>query len=381
MLNLQKIANSAASLPVEPAEQIVDQQPIAMGAAIGSDTLFIACVVLAVLALAAFANVIIARAEARSAARLARSRAMGMREILDTMRMAETIAGIGVWQYDPKTKVQQWSQGLKTLFGLRSDDEFVEGDAETLLLANNIDLVGRINEHAIERDPFSVTFKMVGYDGLKRAIQVDACNLLDGSGAIDRVVAVVRDITEQIERERELEHSRAEAEDQAQRARKLAETDALTGLANRRRVMAELDNCVMKARLSQLPLVVAIFDIDHFKKVNDTYGHPEGDKVLKRIAQIASEQARGNDLIGRVGGEEFVWIIPGGSDGMARIMTERLRHAIAMGSAIDGLPGVTVSIGFTTLQAGDTSLSIFARADSALYDAKFAGRNQVKMAA
>lgn len=378
-----------ASAPVAPGspfgEAVGDAdsaaQPIALGAAIGTDTLFIACAVLALLAIGAFANVIISRREARSVARLARSRAVGMRELLSTMRMAESIAGIGIWQYDPSTCVQHWSDGLKTLFGINPEEAFVEGDAETLLFANNIDLVSKIKEHEDERDPYSLKFNIYGYDGVERAIKVDACNLVGANGEVHRVVAVVRDITQQVEREKLLETSREKAVVEAKEARELAETDSLTGLANRRRVMAELDQNVLRARITQMPLVVVVFDIDHFKKVNDTHGHPVGDKVLQRISEIALQQARESDLIGRVGGEEFVWIIPGGSDGMARIMTERLRNAIALGSGAGDLPAVTVSVGYTALQAGDTALSLFARADSALYDAKYAGRNRVRMAA
>jgi diguanylate cyclase (GGDEF)-like protein len=78
--------------------------------------------------------------------------------------------------------------------------------------------------------------------------------------------------------------------------------------------------------------VLVIFDFDHFKKVNDTYCHPAGDKVLLQAAQITAAQARETDLVGRVGGEEFVWIVSGATDWLARIMTELLRQAIAQGS-------------------------------------------------
>ncbi len=371
---------SANVAPASTATSMAEKGS-AIGAAVGSDILVVACIALGLLALSAFANVWVARRETRNAARLARSRAAGMHDLLRTMRMAESIAGIGVWQYDPKTGTQQWSDGLKRLFGIDPEEEFVEGDAETLLFANDIDLIGKVKERRAETDPYSLQFDIFGFDAVARSISVHACNLMDAQGDIHRVVAVVRDATEQVQRERELKSSREEAIHEAREARILAETDSLTGLANRRRVMAELDRMVIDARVTSMPLVLVMFDIDRFKRVNDTYGHPAGDEVLQQVARLAQSQARDNDLIGRVGGEEFVWIIPGGSDTMARMMSERLRQTISSSSGVGAVPNVTISVGYTSIQAGDTALSLFARADTALYDAKHSGRNQVRMAA
>ncbi len=371
---------SANAAPA-PIAAVAADRGSALGAAVGSDILVVACIALGLLALSAFANVWIARRESRNAARLARSRAAGMHDLLRTMRMAESIAGIGVWQYDPRSGTQQWSDGLKRLFGIDPQEEFVEGDAETLLFANDIDLIGKVREHGTETDPYALQFDIYGFDGIARSISVHACNLMNAQSEIHRVVAVVRDATEQVERERELKSSREEAIHEAKEARILAETDSLTGLANRRRVMAELDRMVIDARVTSMPLVLVMFDIDRFKRVNDTYGHPAGDEVLQQVARIAASQARDDDLIGRVGGEEFVWIIPGASDNMAQVMSERLRQAIANSSGVGAVPNVTISVGYTCIQAGDTALSLFARADTALYDAKDSGRNQVRMAA
>ena len=297
------------------------------------------------------------------------------------VRMAESIAGIGLWQYDPATGAQEWSNGMKVLFGISPDEPFVEGDAETLLYANDIDLIGQAMAKSEETEPYTLTFEVYGYDAVARAISVRACNLFGADGKVCRIVAVVRDSTNQARREKELEISRVQAMNEAAQARELAETDALTGLANRRRVMVELDQLLVDARSNDGTLALVIFDIDHFKSVNDSYGHPAGDSVLRRVAQIALAQAREGDVVGRVGGEEFVWIVPGAQAESARVMTERLRQAIAQSSAVDGVPPVTISLGYTAFQPSDTSLSMFARADGALYDAKHSGRNRVHMAA
>ncbi len=357
------------------------EQSTALGMVIGSDMLMLIVIALGLIAIAAIGKVIAARRETRSAARLARKRARSMAELLRMVRMAETIAGIGIWQFDPKTGTQLWSDGLKRLFGIEEGEDFVEGDAETLLFANDIDLIGKVNEHTDEVEPYTLQFDVSNFDGGRLSISVQACNLMGGDGLVHRVVAVIRDNTDQVQRERELATKHAEAINEARQARELAETDPLTGLANRRRVMRELDRIVMNARVTQMPLVLVMFDIDHFKRVNDLHGHPSGDKVLRRVARLADGQSRRGDLVGRVGGEEFVWIIPGASDGMARVMIERLRQIIASDSSVAPVPNVTVSLGYACIQAGDTALSLFARADGALYDAKDAGRNRVRMAA
>ncbi len=352
-----------------------------LGALLGPEALAGISLLLGFVAFAAVIGVMMARRETRYAARVARERGSKMSELLRTVRMAESIADLGVWLYDPATGKQQWSDGLRALFGVDHDDPFVDGDAETLLFANDISLIDCVTEHRETREPFELRYDIVGYDGVERSISVQACNLPNHSGGVCRVVAVVRDVTDQVARERSLEHSREIALSEAHQARELAATDPLTGLANRRRVMAALDKIVVQAHRYSQPLSLIVFDIDHFKSVNDTYGHPQGDRVLQQISQIARRQARDSDLVGRVGGEEFVWIVPGADQGFARIMAERLRQAIASGSAVGDVPTVTASVGFAELSRQDTALTLFARADAALYEAKHAGRNRVRIAA
>ena len=336
---------------------------------------------LALVALVSVGGVVVARRDARDASRLARQRGRAMNELLRTVRMAESIADLGVWQYDPTTGEQQWSDGMRRLFGIEHDDEFVAGDAETLLYANDIDLIAHVTRQASERSPFTLRYDIHGYDGVPRSISVQACNLFGQGGKEVRIIAVVRDVTDQISRERALEDSRQAAELEAHAARELAETDPLTGLANRRRVMKELDRLIIDARELGRPLVLVVFDIDRFKIVNDTHGHLEGDRMLQSVARIAVDHTRQGDMIGRVGGEEFVWIIPEVNQLLAEQMAERLRQAIAQGSAIGAVPNVTISVGLAQLRSADTSLTLFSRADNALYDAKEGGRNLVKLAA
>jgi diguanylate cyclase (GGDEF)-like protein len=159
----------------------------------------------------------------------------------------------------------------------------------------------------------------------------------------------------------------------------LASTDALTGLNTRRSFFGQAEAVVAMARARNEPLAAIMFDVDHFKKVNDTYGHGVGDDVLAELGERLREALRGRDVVGRYGGEEFAAILPGAASAAAEI-AERLRRsvaAIAMQTRIGPIP-VAISVGLAYLSPADTGLeSLLSRADAALYQAKRAGRNQV----
>jgi len=121
-----------------------------------------------------------------------------------------------------------------------------------------------------------------------------------------------------------------------------------------------------------------VFDIDHFKRVNDRYGHAVGDDVLKRVAALASGCVRERDLIGRLGGEEFAILMPHASIAQAGTVAERLRNACATADA--EIP-VTVSVGVAAASAASTTASLLKDADVALYRAKADGRNCLRLAA
>jgi len=162
-----------------------------------------------------------------------------------------------------------------------------------------------------------------------------------------------------------------------------ATTDSLTGIANRRHFMARGGDEIERARRYHLPLTLLLLDIDHFKQINDRFGHPAGDKLLQVVAQACQSNARNVDLPGRVGGEEFALLMPETSAIAARLAAERLRRAIAaIPPELSGVPHeVTASFGIAALNAHDTSIdSLVARADAALYRAKNGGRNRVEAA-
>lgn len=300
---------------------------------------------------------------------------------VQVFRAAEEVGEFGVWQFCPTSERQSWSKGMRSLFGLDARDEIQKGDAETLLQTNNIDLIAAVTAECPSDEVISSDFKVRGLDGEYRYLTMRARRLQQNEPDSARFVGVFLNVTQQSQREEMLELSRREALDDARKARDEANRDPLTNLHNRRYVMAQLDRMLTTQKRRDDALSLVMFDIDHFKRVNDEYGHLAGDTVLRRIGRIASEQAREGDVIGRIGGEEFVWLINGANQDFARVLSERLRQTVAMRSGVGVVPPVTVSIGFVTAEPGDTSLSLFARADEALYEAKNAGRNTIRMAA
>jgi len=160
-------------------------------------------------------------------------------------------------------------------------------------------------------------------------------------------------------------------------------TDPLTGLANRRWLEQRLDEELDRVRRYGRPLCLAIIDIDHFKAVNDGFGHAVGDEVLRKLAALLLAERRSTDLICRYGGEELVLILPETWPGDAVMLAERIRARAeegVLGQHVDGRP-ITLSIGIAG--AGperDQPSTIFAAADTSLYRAKADGRNQVRLA-
>ena len=156
-------------------------------------------------------------------------------------------------------------------------------------------------------------------------------------------------------------------------------TDALTNLANRRHGFAELDRLVAAAERHDRTLCVLMADLDHFKTLNDTYGHDAGDSCLREAARRLADSVRRDDLPVRWGGEEFVVLMPDAAPENAAEVAERIRSAVADPPFRAGLDliHVTMSVGWAMRHAGESGADLVARADAALYEAKRRGRNAV----
>ncbi|WP_122572887.1 response regulator [Pseudomonas viridiflava] len=158
--------------------------------------------------------------------------------------------------------------------------------------------------------------------------------------------------------------------------------DSLTGLYNHTHILQLLEDCSFRSRREGKPLCFAMLDIDHFKKVNDSHGHPMGDRVIKSLALFLKQRLRKTDFIGRYGGEEFAIVMPDTDIQSAHQVLEEIRHRFAE-IHYPAQPAdlfCTFSAGVVSLGLHDDSLSLAAQADSALYRAKHAGRNQVHSA-
>lgn len=153
-------------------------------------------------------------------------------------------------------------------------------------------------------------------------------------------------------------------------------TDPLTGIANRRRLDDELERLMAQAHRYEQPLSVVVLDLDHFKRVNDTFGHDTGDQVLVETVERVAACIRGADLLGRWGGEEFLLVAPHTGHRDACALAERCREAIAA-HPMDEAGAVTASFGVATLDADDDARALIRRADLALYTAKQEGRDRV----
>ncbi|MCL1137831.1 GGDEF domain-containing protein [Shewanella pneumatophori] len=163
-----------------------------------------------------------------------------------------------------------------------------------------------------------------------------------------------------------------------EKALKLAKTDVLTGLANRLELDTRLSHEIERCRRSQYPLSIILVDLDHFKKVNDNYGHLLGDKCLIQASEILTNNTRVLDTVGRWGGEEFLILCPETNLDNAIDLAEACRAIIEQHRFAEG-PHVTVSLGVTTMIEGDSLEALINRADQALYNAKTLGRNRVEV--
>lgn len=217
-------------------------------------------------------------------------------------------------------------------------------------------------------ETFTVEYRGIVDGGEQRWFETHTRAVVDEDGVVRGVVSAVRDTSARRRNEAELSHA--------------ANTDPLTGLCNRRAFDRELAQKI-DARSPGDGGCLAIFDLDHFKRVNDRFGHSVGDEVLCAFARAAESQTRSGDMLARLGGEEFGLFFPDIRPEQARLVCERIREAVAAMSvkAGDWPVKVTVSIGIAARVADDSPASIMHRADQALYASKGHGRNRSSVAA
>lgn len=207
-------------------------------------------------------------------------------------------------------------------------------------------------------------------DGQPLWLDINIVPIHNELGQLAYFAAIERDLTEH-----KMLQSRLEV---------LASTDSLTGLPNRQAIINKAEKEFARARQNNLPLSLVMIDVDHFKSINDKHGHAAGDHVLREVSTICQDVLRGSDVIGRIGGEEFVLLLPTAAQSNAEQVAERMRIRLASTKIYfhEQEFNITASFGVATLNDDDNTLQdMLDRADEAMYIAKNGGRNQVRTAA
>ncbi|MBN8846007.1 MAG: diguanylate cyclase [Sphingomonadales bacterium] len=289
---------------------------------------------------------------------------------------AEAAALVGHWRVDLVRWTIQWSDQAYRIHGLELGTPVnVEYSVEQYVDEDGVAVRKILAEAVRTGEPFEYQGRIRRTDGEIRHVKSHGSIEMSRGGKAVGIFGTVQDVTETVENARILEAARSAAE-------RVANTDMLTGLPNRRHTLAFLEKALVGAREHGAPLAVAIFDIDHFKRINDTHGHAVGDAVIRRVAQRAKAALREEDMLGRIGGEEFVCVLQRASAQAAEIVAERVRKAVETGNTADlDLPDATVSIGLAVFNGEPDVEELLHRADQALYAAKRDGRNRLRSAA
>ncbi|MCR9189593.1 diguanylate cyclase [Marinobacter flavimaris] len=274
--------------------------------------------------------------------------------------------------YDPDWTMKFVSQGCTKLTGYEPDElvnNRVTSYAALVSDASNQQLFEQVRVALEKEESFSLEYEVTRKDGSRIWVWERGRGVQEDDGSL-HLEGIILDISDRKVLETELEQ--------------MATRDPLTGLLNRREMSRVLDEELQRARRYQRPMAVLWVDFDHFKDVNDTYGHAAGDSVLRSISRLLLGSVRSVDSIGRFGGEEFVIVLPEMDLEEAQETAERLRRKVAeepqpLGNG-EAVP-LTISVGVAVYpDHGQTASTLCAAADKAMYLAKDRGRNCVAMA-
>jgi len=259
---------------------------------------------------------------------------------------------------------------FEKLMGYRADE--VIGQNPKILQGKDTDDDTRLNIRQAMSKGERIRTQIMNYakNGQPLWLDINIVPIRNDEGQLKYFAAIERDLTEH-----KMLQSRLEV---------MASTDSLTGLPNRQAIMNKAEKEFASARHYHRPLSIVMIDVDHFKMINDKYGHAAGDLVLREVSTICQDVLRGSDVIGRIGGEEFVLLLPGAVKTVAEQVAERMRVRLASTKihVHEQEFHITASFGVATLNEDDDTLqNMLDRADEAMYNAKNGGRNQVRTAA
>lgn len=278
-----------------------------------------------------------------------------------TRRVVNSLPGI-FFLVDEEGQDVLWNTNLETVTGY-DGEELASLSLFSLFDANSRIALRHKLQEAFAQGHAECEAIIVARDGRRIPFHIKGeCIEMDGS---PHVIGMGVDITQRKRLEDEL--------------RRLATTDALTGVATRGHFLDSAELEIERTHRYQRPLSVMMLDIDHFKSINDSHGHAAGDMAIQKVVGVLKQLLRGEDLVGRLGGEEFGVLLPETDSARAVIVAERIREQIAALHIVSGESRIslTVSIGVTEYQRFDTGIDgLLLRADLALYSAKHGGRNR-----
>jgi diguanylate cyclase (GGDEF)-like protein/PAS domain S-box-containing protein len=297
------------------------------------------------------------------------------------LERAESVAHFGYWEFDLVDRIVRASAGARLIYGLQGDIWSI-AEVQTIPLPEYRLALDSALTNLIQHNlPYNLEFRVRRpTDGQLRDIH----SIAEFDAAHRRVFGVIHDITERKQAEEALRAQLAEIQTLQARLQEQAIRDPLTGLFNRRFMEETFDRELARATREQYPVGLMMLDLDHFKPLNDSYGHQAGDLVLQAVGDLLRRHTRQNDVACRFGGEEFIVILPGASLELVMRRAEALRmlladHPIPSG---DQSLHVTTSVGVAVFpQHGQDIDALLGAVDQALYQAKSAGRNCVMAAA
>jgi diguanylate cyclase (GGDEF)-like protein/PAS domain S-box-containing protein len=295
-----------------------------------------------------------------------------MCQVMSQLYLLESLYD-GFFVVDADVRINVWNRGLEVLLNRPAHDMLGKSWTSGLLgyVTEDKRALPEMNcpmHHVLRGGGAQATeMQLVRTDGRMVYVELQSVPLLDEQGRLHGVIEILRDLT----------RSQRRAPQNIRELQRAATRDALTSVANRGELETQLTSMIVsQERQPGEPFSVIFLDADHFKSVNDTYGHALGDQVLIELARLLEQETYSGELVARYGGEEFVVLCPGTNieDGFRK--AERLRNAIrsAKIGGVDGLQ-VTASFGVTQYEPGDSVESVLRRADQALYRAKQSGRD------
>ena len=294
-----------------------------------------------------------------------------LRTMAARMALALEAAQIGVWEWDFAAHKLAWDARMYEIYGIEAGTPIDSDRWRQAVHPEDLDqasgVFARAEQQGLQgKHQFRIVHPSKGVRFIETAEQL----VLDGAGRPIACIGIDQDVTERRRAEDVMSQRQAELE-------RLTLTDALTGVGNRRKLDEDIAREVSRVRRYGGKLSFLIADVDHFKIVNDTFGHEIGDSVLRTVAQALHANVRDTDLVARYGGDEFCVVMPGTGRSDAQAVAKRIQARLEQTIAPSLGKAVHVSMGVAQLEDDESADSLLHRADRALLRAKKKGRNRV----